>query len=219
LQSLAHIDKRREIRLAFKILLDLKSQNKLPQRENNAPVIQAAINDSDIIPEQNRAELSELFAIISSTSIYTPLVAIGHHISLIHHVWLMVSEQAKKQTLPIFHQTVTFLFGDKLDIINNMHTEDIPDPNNISAVSRIVNSIYHKAEAYDLEENDVTCDITAGTASMSAGMILGCVRKQRKVQYLRQDSFKLNQIYVMATDIPGVLEELMEQYEYFETQK
>jgi len=83
----------------------------------------------------------------------------------------------------------------------------------VSGVMAEINRIYVTAQEYGIPEDEVTCDITGGTASMSVGIVLACIRSKRRVQYLRQDTFALQPIDVTVRTIPGLLDELFEQLE------
>ena len=203
-----------EARRAFNKTMELKSNGKLDGNgvdvENQ---IEKAIFDINLVLEECRSEFIKMLALLSKSRLYTPLLALNHHQTMIQNVWLLVSKLAEETTEKIFDKIVQFFYGDIFPKHVKIDKERIPNPNDLESITKIIDTIYVRAETHGLEENEVTSDITGGTASMSAGIILACVRTKRKVEYLRQDNFRLQKIIVTARNIPGVIEELIDQFE------
>ncbi len=140
--------------------------------------------------------------------LYTPLAAIGHHFERLEKTWVLRTARAKQEAWETFEQLISLFFPEK-----QPEPVDVRDPNNVAEVSSTVNAIYGDAQRAGIPEGDVTADITGGTASMSAGIILACVRSKRRVQYLRQDNFTLQPVDVTVRTIPWLVEEFIEQLE------
>ncbi|MBD3339180.1 MAG: hypothetical protein GF353_08720 [Candidatus Lokiarchaeota archaeon] len=153
--------------------------------------------------------LAPFIKFILKSKLYPPVLAIFHHLEKLEHLWILVTEDAGKTTLPVFKQILKTLFNWKdYEII------PVADPDDINSVSRVVDTVYTRAEAsFKLDEHDVTADITGGTAAMTAGVILACVRRMRRVQYLRQSDFTLRSIDVTVRSIPRLFDELIDKLE------
>lgn len=140
--------------------------------------------------------------------LYTPFVAMAHHFEQLDRTWVLRTTRAKQEAWEIFEDLARVFFPEQ-----RPEPVDVQDPNDVSEVSARVNAIYEGAQRAGISEDEVTADITGGTASMSAGIILACVRKKRRVEYLRQDYFVLQPIDVTVRTIPWLIEEFMEQLE------
>ncbi|MCS7224592.1 MAG: hypothetical protein NZ959_08570 [Armatimonadetes bacterium] len=89
--------------------------------------------------------------------------------------------------------------------------KELQDPNDPANIQKVVNEVYQEAASRGLSEDQVTTDITGGTAIMSVGGALACVRSRRRLQYLRQDTFQFIAVPVTIQNIKQAIDELLDQ--------
>ncbi len=165
--------------------------------------------------EKDYKPLAPFFKFILTSQLYPPVAAILHHFEKLDRIWILVTDEAKQTTLPVFEEILKKIFNRK-----SYETIRIKDPDDVNSVSRAVDGVYIEAETtYGMKEYEVTTDITGGTAAMTAGSILACVRSMRRVQYLRQSDYTLRSIDVTVRSIPRLFDELIEQLEVIRSNK
>jgi len=171
---------------------------------------------TDIQQKLGRDQTSEsivaFLSILAQTSLYPAFAAIVHHWAPLEYLWLIVTTETETSTLMLFkkiwEKNFTPLKKVKLEPVK------LTNPDSATAISQLIDTTINDALLnQQLDEDQITADITGGTALMSVGMILACVRSKRRVQYLGQQSKQLQTIDVTVKSIPRLFDELMEQLE------
>ena len=184
----------------FKIVQSYKSKENLDEMRKEFPL------------DSNGEKLYEFFRLLAKSQLYPALIAVVYHIPKLKQVWILLSDEAKAKTLPLF----LMLCDKAIPGWDKIKIKEVPlrYKENVKHVSMVVNSIYYNLnEEKELGEQEITADITGGLASITAGIILACVRSKRRVQYLSQIDFKLKAINVNVASIPHLFDEMVEQIE------
>ena len=108
-------------------------------------------------------------------------VAVEYHCDSLKKCWLTTTPETAA-AYEVGAGLVKLICGDRAVSERN----DLPDANNVSDIALRVRNLY-EAKLGSLRPHDVIVDITGGTATMSAGVILASLSEDRRVQYLRQD--------------------------------
>lgn len=108
-------------------------------------------------------------------------VAVEYHSGTLRKCWLNTTPQTTAE-FTVGASLVKLLCGDRAICERN----DLPDANNVSEIALCARNLY-ETRLGKLRPQDVIVDITGGTATMSAGVILASLSEDRRVQYLRQD--------------------------------
>ena len=65
----------------------------------------------------------------------------------------------------------------------------ITNSNDSKHIKEIIDGIYNDLP-FDLRENDIIADITAGNKPMTAAMVLSCLNSDRDIEYIEQSEKK-----------------------------
>lgn len=153
----------------------------------------------------NEKRIWECVISLADTPIFAALRAVAYHSGKLEYVWAMVSDEAK-DSFQVFEAVLKKTFP-------KVKCRQIPlkDANDPIAIKDDVNSAYRQAIQFGLSEEQVTTDITGGSAIMSVGGALACVRSRRRLQYLRQDNFQFIAVPVTIASLREAIDELLEQ--------
>lgn len=120
--------------------------------------------------------------------------AIKFHMSTLEHCWLLVTKQADANFEKIYQRYSQYESDDKTQEPRylgddghpiQIHKREIEDPYKIENVFKVMKGIYQEALNFGIKEQDILCDYTGATASISAGMILvTALSENRNLQYL-----------------------------------
>ncbi|ABI69818.1 hypothetical protein [Syntrophomonas wolfei] len=120
--------------------------------------------------------------------------AIKLHTPKLQHCWLLVTKQADDNYQKIYRcyskydpwdetQGPRYPSDDGHPI--EIHKREIDNPNDIDNVFNVMKGIYREAVDFGISEQDILCDYTGATASVSAAMILvTALSENRNLQYL-----------------------------------
>jgi hypothetical protein len=145
---------------------------------------------------------------LADTPLAPPFYAIAYHYQKLEHLWIVVTEQTKGDELSLFREICRRLNANaKFQI----HELELRNPDDLPSIQQVVNAAYKQAESLGLPENEVTTDITSGSSLMSAGSVLACVRSQRRVQYLNQTTYELQEVPVGVENVAEAIQEFLEQ--------
>jgi len=154
----------------------------------------------NVTPPQNWIEA------LADTPIAPPFCAIAYHYQKLEHLWIVFTEQTKHDELSLFRKIC-----DLLKVKFKIHEMKLENPDDLPSIQRVINTAYREAESLGLPESEVTTDITSGSSLMSAGGVLACVRSQRRVQYLNQTTYKLQEVPVGVENVAEAIQEFLEQ--------
>ena len=108
-------------------------------------------------------------------------VAVEYHCDTLKKCWLTTTPETAA-AYEVGAGLVKLICGDRAVCEPNA----LPDANNVSEIGLRVRKLY-ETRLGNLRPQDVIVDITGGTATMSAGLILASLSEDRRVQYLGQD--------------------------------
>lgn len=128
--------------------------------------------------------------------------SIKYHAPELQHCWLLVTKQADKNFQKIYERYSSDNHEDEnqgprypgddghsIDI----YKREIKDPYDIDNVVKIMKGIYREAEEFGILEQDILCDYTGATATVSTGMILvTALSENRNLQYLKPNAVDAN---------------------------
>ncbi|MFN3422876.1 MAG: hypothetical protein ACK40X_14280, partial [Armatimonadota bacterium] len=154
---------------------------------------------------ESEKQIWRCVASLADTPIIAALRAVAFHSDKLEHVWAMVSDEAK-DSFQVFEAVLKKAFPKV-----KCHQIPLKDANDPIAIKDAVNSAYQQAIQFGLSEEQVTTDITGGSAIMSVGGALACVRSKRRLQYLRQDNFQFIAVPVTIASLKEAIDELLEQ--------
>lgn len=132
---------------------------------------------------------------VQASNMQVPLEAVAHHAQdgRLRHVWLLTTDDTKdgqgNVRVGSRHLGAAFkrVVREGLKLKVEVHCDDptlIVLPYNVQSTYDAVNHIFEEeAGRANLSEADIIGDITAGTATMSAGVLLACALLQRPLQY------------------------------------
>ncbi|MFZ5518637.1 MAG: hypothetical protein ACOY90_18555 [Candidatus Zhuqueibacterota bacterium] len=171
--------------------------------------------NSILKPEIYTLKAIEAFRLLMETPLYPPLLAMEHHRNNLEQIWVLLTSEAEETSLQPFETIINFLYK-KIKITK----VEINDPDDVNRICKTVDDIYIRAKSLsNLDEEDITADITSGPATATAGIVLACVRSKRQVQYLGRRSMNLQSIEVNVRSIPNLFDELMEQIRIYQAAK
>lgn len=157
----------------------------------------------------------EAFKLLMETPLYPPLLAMEHHRNNLEQIWVLLTTEAEETALQPFENIINLLYK-KIKI----EKVEIKNPDDVNRICKTVDDIYIRSKSLsNLDEEDITADITSGPATATAGIILACVRSKRQVQYLGRRSMNLQSIEVNVRSIPNLFDELMEQIRIIQAAK
>jgi hypothetical protein len=176
---------------------DLKNLNKVIRQRREMEKMKR-----NVPPPKNWMEA------LADTPLAPPFYAIAYHYQKLEHLWIVVTEQTKGDELSLFREICRRLNANaKFQI----HELELRNPDDLPSIQQVVNAAYKQAESLGLPENEVTTDITSGSSLMSAGSVLACVRSQRRVQYLNQTTYELQEVPVGVENVAEAIQEFLEQ--------
>jgi len=143
---------------------------------------------------------------LADTPLAPPFYAIAYHYQKLEHLWIVVTEQTKGDELSLFREICR-----RLNAEFQIHELELKNSDDLPSIQQVVNAAYKQAESLGLPENEVTTDITSGSSLMSAGSVLACVRSQRRVQYLNQTTYELQEVPVGVENVAEAIQEFLEQ--------
>ena len=155
---------------------------------------------------QNPSPPTNWVEALADTPFAPPLYAIAHHSPRLEHLWLVFTPQTRDEELGLFQDIC-----DRLRVPFQLHEMELGNPDDLLDIQQVINTAYREAEELGLPESEVTTDITSGSALMSAGGVLACVRSQRRVQYLNQTTYELQEVPVSVENIAEAIQEFLEQ--------
>jgi len=174
---------------------DLKNLNKVIRQRREMEKMKR-----NVPPPKNWMEA------LADTPLAPPFYAIAYHYQKLEHLWIVVTEQTKGDELSLFREICL-----RLNAEFQIHELELRNPDDLPSIQQVVNAAYKQAESLGLPENEVTTDITSGSSLMSAGSVLACVRSQRRVQYLNQTTYELQEVPVGVENVAEAIQELLEQ--------
>jgi len=143
---------------------------------------------------------------LADTPFAPPFYAIAYHSQKLEHLWIVVTEQTKGDELSLFREICQ-----RLKSQFQIHELELKNPDDLPSIQQVINTAYKQAESLGLPEYEVTTDITSGSSLMSAGGVLACVRSQRRVQYLNQTTYELQEVPVGVENVAEAIQEFLEQ--------
>ena len=155
---------------------------------------------------KNLSQPTNWIEALADTPFAPPLYAIAYHSERLEHLWLVVTSETEKEELCLLRKILR-----NLNAQFKIHELRLENPDDLSAIQRVINIAYHQAKELGLPESEVTTDITSGSALMSVGGVLACVRSQRRVQYLNQTTYELQEVPVSVENVAEAIQELLEQ--------
>jgi hypothetical protein len=133
-----------------------------------------------------------------------PLEAIRHHLEdgALRHIWVLATSDIKDETGKIIRPGSHGLVAACERILRAglgwrgvtvHHCGDEPElivpPYNVRQAFAVVDRVYRQeAPRAGLADMDVIADITGGTVTMTAGMLLACALLRRPLQYTAADN-------------------------------
>ena len=190
-----------EFRKGFELSFKKKQKSQIENEKNYVASNSDALSDIEFF-----------WYFITETSLFPALAAIMFHLEVLEHLWVIISGEARERSYPLFQEIVDkFIINPAKSII--IHEEQVTDASNVDEISDIVNRIYSTCDKQNLDEADITTDITSGTAAMSAGCILAVVRSKRRAQYLRQSDFKFQKVEVTISALRYLAHEIVTYFE------
>lgn len=153
----------------------------------------------------NERQIWECMATVAGTPVFVALRAAVYHSQSLRYIWIIVSKEAEN-FFTVFDVLLKKLFPEV-----KCYKLELEDANDVTAIQAVVNKAYQDAKNLGLSEDQVTTDITGGSAIMSVGGALACVRSRRRLQYLRQDNFQFIAIPVTIANLKEAIDELLEQ--------
>jgi len=147
------------------------------------------------IESKNSEPAMGLIAAVSIGDKETPAeTAIKFHASALRYCWLLVSRQADANFQKIYQRYSQYDPGDPAQRPRyqnddghyiQIYKREISDPYDIDSVYKVMKGIYREAAEFGIKEQDIVCDYTGATASVSAAMTLvTAVSENRNLQYL-----------------------------------
>ena len=159
---------------------------------------------------KNKTDYEQFFNFIVESRLFPMLKAINYHREKLSTIWVLVTKETEDTSWKIFEKIFKKFYNRDNDI--DLISEKIKNPDDIDEISKSIDRIYLSAvKDSNLDEQEITSDITGGPSSVSVGIILACVRSKRRVQFLSQNNFQLQQIDVNVHSIPHLFEEMVEQ--------
>jgi hypothetical protein len=173
--------------------------------EKVAQEVSKKVNDKLKTAPDDEKRIWECVSLIIQTPLIVALRAIEFHLDVLEHIWVVVTQEGQ-----YYYDALNIIIK---KVFNNLkiYKKQLNEPYDINAIQSIVNTIYAEANSKGLTEDKVTVDITGGTALMSVGGVLACVRSRRRVEYLRQDNFKFASIPVTILNVKDALTEFFDQ--------
>lgn len=116
--------------------------------------------------------------------------AIKFHAPELQHCWLLVTKQADANYEKIYdcyseYDDKNQRYKNDDGHLINIYKREIKDPYNIDDAFKVMKLIYQEAADKGIREQDILCDYTGATASVSAGMILvTAISENRNLEYL-----------------------------------
>lgn len=120
--------------------------------------------------------------------------AIKFHAPELRHCWLLVTKQADNNFQKIYQRYSEYNPQDKTQEPRypgddshsiEIYKREIKDPYDIDNVFKVMKGIYREAADFGIKEQDILCDYTGATASVSAAMIMvTALSENRNLQYL-----------------------------------
>lgn len=153
-------------------------------------------------PQESRP-LWQGVAAAATSPVFPALRAIRYHSP--KDLWAIVPEDAKYNFQAL--QACVEIFFPKV----HLHKIDLSNANDPGIIQQVVNQAYRDAAAKGYSEDRITTDITGGGTMMGVGGALACVRRRRRVQFLRQDNFKFITVPVTVNNIREAIIEFIEQ--------
>lgn len=192
-------------RLYQEIAEEFKQQNKIFTLKEISDEVVRRLKEK--IPQltDNERQVWECMATVAGTPIFAALRAVAYHSQSLRYMWIIVSKEAET-----FFKILEILIKKVFPKVKCYKIE-LEDANDITAIQAVVNKAYQDAKNLGLSEDQVTTDITGGSAIMSVGGALACVRSRRRLQYLRQDNFQFIAIPVTIANLKEAIDELLEQ--------
>ncbi|MCS3924847.1 hypothetical protein [Methanosalsum natronophilum] len=136
---------------------------------------------------------------------------IGHIIQIINYhfdteqglreCWLLHSSD--QGSIKNFELIQSYLKKKGLDSIIKLNSIPLKD-NELTkpeSIRKKISDIYKNQLPKDLNEDDVVADITSGTKAMTTGMIIACIKPNRKIEYLDFKTNSLVEIEVEAIPV------------------
>ncbi len=128
------------------------------------------------------AHRSALLKMLYQTAWGPLMAAIELHGTRLQHLWLLCSP-AVKADLQMVKQCVEFLTDGSVQV----EPIWLQDANSVREARIEIQAVYqHKINSIGLREKQVICDMTSGTAAITAGMVLATLDEPRHLQYLSQ---------------------------------
>ncbi|WP_448583239.1 hypothetical protein [Thermocrinis sp.] len=143
---------------------------------------------------------------LADTPLAPPFYAIAYHSQRLEHLWIVVTEQTKGDELSLFCEICQ-----RLKFQFQLHELELKNPDDLPSIQQVINTAYREAKSLGLPESEVTTDITSGSSLMSVGGVLACVRSQRRVQYLNQTTYELQEVPVSVENVAEAIQEFLEQ--------
>lgn len=166
----------------------------LPPKEEKEEWINNSKRLIDNITSLNDVEnLSSVFEI---RGIGQTIKAIAHHLGELKYCWMIYSKESK-DTLKVIRYFI--------NKFANKTINDIPvHVSNVSAgikeIKETVTGIYNDSSK-DIFKSEIISDITGGTKAMTAGMVLACIPKDHRIEYVEQVSNNLIELKDITPDI------------------